>query len=222
MKRKPVAAMLLLLFTPFGSLPAQPSGSSYFTWSFIYKNRAEIIKSIDFNDQSISLSQSDKMKIFLEYDAGVYVYLFLHDAEENLYLLYPRSFNDFDGEKTQSISVFIPEGLQWFEFTEGSGTERFYLICSMERLRSLEDYMKSYVRQSAGQKKDVKTSSDSRQKVLEEMRRLQLDHYEIVKKAKEDVILAAGEFRGLEESFEFPAQRIQFADFYSRTIRISH
>jgi hypothetical protein len=135
-------------------------------------------------------------------------------------LLHPRSFADDD--QATLDAVFIPTGLQWFEFTGGSGTERLYLFASTRRLRRLEDNTESYVRVSALPRAEPIVLAELRRRVLEEARRLILEHYDLAARPKEDVVLAAGEFRGLDESFEFPAQRVSFGGFYARTIRISH
>jgi hypothetical protein len=220
-RRKKLAIIAIQLFFLFAlRLQADPSPPASITWSIVYQNEAGSIFPIDFETLSTKLSQSDRLKIFLKHDAEVYAYLFLHDTEENLYLLYPRSFADFEDKAARS--AFIPEGLQWFEFAEGSGTERLYLFASTKRLKALEEATRSYARAASGANDGERARVEARGRTLEEMRRLQLENFEIAKRAKGEIIVAAGEFRGLQENFEFPAEKASFDGFYFRTIRISH
>jgi hypothetical protein len=150
------------------------------------------------------------------------VFLFLHDNEDNLYVLYPSTSSRRTAMRGDSVSVFIPEGLEWFEFEEGSGTERFYLFTSVQRLDELEECVRDYEKAASSRKRNEGSFQEAKRKALECIRRLQVENYELVKGAKEDIVLAAGEFRGLEEYFEFPACKVEFTGFYARTIRISH
>ena len=177
---------------------------------------------IDFDAAATTLSQSDKLKVYLRHDPDVYLYLFLHDTEDNLFLLYPSSFAKAAGVRRDSIVTFIPEGPEWFEFEEGSGTERFYLFASTERQKSLEEFVKTFEKIASTRKQDQLAITMAKENLLGAIRSIQLENYDILKKSNEDMVLAAGEFRGLEENFEFPARRVDFEEFYARTIRIAH
>jgi hypothetical protein len=58
--------------------------------------------------------------------------------------------------------------------------------------------------------------------VIDEIQRLRIGHFALIKQAQDDVLLVAGEFRGLDKTLEFPAQHIKAERFYARTIRIEH
>jgi hypothetical protein len=164
------------------------------------------------------LHSKDSVKIYLKSQKGVFLYLFLHDAEGRLYLLYPLDFDSFDLSE-YGQGVYIPRGLEWFPL-EGSGEERFYLIASVGRLTQLEESTGYYLRVLNADKQDAKKLVEAKQNVLDTIRELQVRNFGLIKKVKEDIVLVAGEFRGPEE--EFPAMVIRVERFYAKVIRIIH
>jgi len=207
------------LLTTSGEQTEPPAIS--FTWAIFYKTSDNSINTIDYEQNTIVLSQDNELKIFLQHGRDTYLYLFLHDAEGDLYLFYPTFFDDFDSPVKPEKSVYIPENLEWFGF-EGTGREQFYLIASKERLTDLETYTETYQKAFYNRKSDEETVKEAKQKVIDEIRALRIDHFALINKAKGDVLLVAGEFRGLDKTLEFPAQHINAEVFYARTIRIEH
>lgn len=189
-----------------------------FAFAFLYKTGKGEIKAVDYSEAGMVLQQEDQLKIYLKPGKGLFLYLFLYDAEGRLYLLYPLDFADFSSSP-YGEGVYIPRELEWFPL-EGSGEERFYLVASINRLKQLEESMEYYSRVSNSDKTERKRLAEAKQNVLENIRELQVKNFDLVKKAKENIVFVAGEFRGFEE--EFPAEVINVAGFYSRVIRIIH
>ncbi|MBN2533345.1 MAG: DUF4384 domain-containing protein [Spirochaetales bacterium] len=211
--------ILLIIILPLCISSEEKSIS--FTWAFFCKIPDGTIHTTDYTKNTIFLSGDYELKIFLRHEKDTFLYLFLHDAEGDLYLFYPAFFSDFEVITKPEQSIYIPEDLEWFSL-EGKGKERFYLLASAERLARLENYTEAYQKvfySSTSSKEDL---NELRQKVIDEIRRLRIEHFALIKKAQDAVLLVAGEFRGLDKTLEFPAQQITVQGFYARTIRIEH
>jgi hypothetical protein len=213
--------LLFTLSTIFlTSFPSYSADTLSFTCAFLYKTESGEIKAFDEITGSATLTNKDQLKIFLCPEENAFIYILLLDAEQDLTLIFPRFLSDFEDNYSMGRGVYIPRGLTWFTL-EGKGEERFYIIASSFRLSLLEKYIVQYRDIKEAEVKGSKIE-DVRQKVLDEIRRLQVEHFALIQKTKPEIRLVAGEIRGLAEGIEFPAWRIRDVAFYCRVIRIEH
>jgi hypothetical protein len=221
--RLSIVLIISLLITISLSVSGGQAGSPSLSisWAVLYKTSGDTINTTDYEKNTIVLSQDDELKIFLTHESTTFLYLFLDDAEGDLYLFYPTFFRDFDSPGKPETTVYIPENLEWFSF-EGRGIERFHLIASTERLYKLEESTTAYQKEFYSKKSNPERVKELKQRVMDEIQELRLEHFSLIKKARDDVLLVAGEFRGLEKTLEFPAQHVKADGFYARTIRIEH
>lgn len=166
-----------------------------------------------------NIKPGDLFKIFLRPTAGSYVYLILHDAQNNLQVLFPQTFRAFESPGYAQTGVFIPEGDHRTGFTldNAKGTERFYLLASVERLRTLESRINAYQKNAAKKGSATAAVNASRQAVLDEIQVLIKAHSRLAAAAEKPVIVGGG---GRDEGIE--ATRIDAGVFYSRTFRLEH
>lgn len=205
--KKPTVILITTLFSLSPLILAQETAYITFSYTFLYRTSTSQIHTIDCTKESARLAPTDQLKIFIKPENNTYIYLFLHDAEGDLYLIYPGFFSYFDEQQHHEPGFYFPRGFEWLKFSEGPGEERFYILASSTRLYNLEKatdaYLHLFEQQIPG-----KEFENARKVVLEEIRRLQIEHFEYVKKAKTEIQLVAGEFRGFEEVFEFPVHKV--------------
>jgi hypothetical protein len=175
---------------------------------------------IDFKER-VNVAPGDLFKIHIQPIKTAYIYLFLHDAADELELLFPLSFALFDGKSYAQGLFFIPEGDNWFTLDSAKGTERFYLLASSERLRPLETLVLALQKTSANQKATVAAKTAARQAVLDEMARVRKQHSQLAAAAEKPVTIAGGT-RGINATVEKLATRIEAGGFYTKTFRLEH
>lgn len=125
-----------ILFHVASVLAAEPDQLT-FSWAFILKSGDGQIKALDFEAPE-PVSEGELLRIYLELHGGAFVYLYLFDSREDLYLVFPPSGSFYNGEIPPGYKSYIPSGRKWFSLDNLKGTERFYLLASNERLAELE------------------------------------------------------------------------------------
>jgi hypothetical protein len=108
-----------------------------FSWAFFLKSGDEQVKSLNFATPE-AVEGGNLLRIFLELDENAYVYLYLLDSRNDLYLVFPPSGSFYNGDFPTGYKAYIPSGQEWFVLDNSTGTERFYLLASPERLKKLE------------------------------------------------------------------------------------
>ncbi|MGA2639769.1 MAG: DUF4384 domain-containing protein [Spirochaetia bacterium] len=222
MLRKRIAALLLtacasLLGTSFlGGEGAKLA----FNWAFVSQAADGSAAPIDFSEH-VSIKPGELFKIDIEPVQNAFVYLYLHDAAGDLSLLFPQRFEMFEGKSYVGTSILIPDGKDWFQFDGTKGTERFYLLASTQRLRTVEALTLTLQRVKDNPKSTGSEKAAARQAVLDEIARVRKQHSQLTIAAEKPVTVA-GSTRGMKTSVEKLASRIEATEFYAKTFRLDH
>jgi len=136
--RKLLVLTIVLLFMA-GMVPAVlgAEGSLAFTWGFFLKDSAGEIRSLSFDSQE-EVVGGDLLRIYLELRDSSYVYLYLHDSMDDLYMVFPPDPGFYSREFPAWHKTYIPSGRNWFTLDDTKGIERFFLLASKTRLADLE------------------------------------------------------------------------------------
>jgi hypothetical protein len=221
MYTKTLILFFLSLFS-FSLLPAETEAQPIvsFKYAFLCKHGDEEVKALDNNELSTRLATGDKIKVFFKPVKDAYIYLFFQDTNDELYMLFPEAICDFNSYKL-SKNYYVPKGDDWFVVDDSKGTDRFYLLVSGARLSKLEELSTQYLEQYYSTKKAEDKISETRQLVVEEIKRIRLARA-AEKNVKESITLVACDFRGMGSQYEFQAINVETEGFYAKTIRIEH
>lgn len=127
--------LVVLLGVPAGSVSGEEEVS--FSWAFFLRPEDGQVKSLDFKTPE-PVSDGELLRIYLELHGQAFVYLYLRDAKEDLYLVFPPNGSFYNGGVPAGYKSYIPSGHEWFALDDAQGTERFYLLASSKRLFELE------------------------------------------------------------------------------------
>ncbi len=213
---------LLILLVSAGmtlALGAQEATVS-FMMAFVKRTPQGSTAKVDFTER-VNVKSGDLFKIYLQPSLGSYVYLFLHDAQDDLQVLFPGTFAAFESRSYAQTMITIPEGEEWFALDNEKGTERFYLLASAERLRTLESLATAHQKTASKKGSTVAAVNAARQALLDEIRRLIKAHSQLAAAAEKPVTIGGGT-RGITEAVAKLATRIEAGGFYSRTFRLDH
>lgn len=108
-----------------------------FSWAFFMKQEGGQVRSLAFETPE-AVASGELFRIYLELHNGSFLYLFLFDSREDLYLVFPPSGSFYNGDFAAGYKSYIPSGREWFSLDDLKGTERFYLLASSKRLFELE------------------------------------------------------------------------------------
>ena len=109
-----------------------------FSWAFFLKPAGGPVKSLDFETPE-PVAGGELLRIYLELHGQSFVYLYLFDSREDLYLVFPPNGTFYNGDVPADYKFYIPSGHEWFSLDNLKGTERFYLLASSKRLIELEE-----------------------------------------------------------------------------------
>ncbi len=210
---------LLLLLNP-GFLTAESKTEVVFNWAFVRQAQDGELKALD----SASTARSEPgelFKIFLQPVQNAYIYVYLHDAQNELHLLFPGRIEDLDSRNYQDRKYYLPEGEDWFILDEAKGVEKFHLLVSSKRLLKLEALTKAYIDLKAKAKSSQDSIRIAMQRVLEEIARIRQQHSKLIVLAEKPVSIAGG-VRGQDRAVEGFAVEIRAQEFYSKTFRVEH
>ncbi len=187
-------------------------------WALLIRAGDGSAKTVDCSRDVVRLKSNDRIRIFLRPQTACYFYLYLHDAQKNLFLLFPDQLSLWDKPADVEKSYTLPGSDRWFHLDERSGTEVIYLILSNRRLRALEamtgrDWEKGVGRSGLH---SIPYSYD----VLEEIRRIIAAC--VSANVVEKPVPVAGDFRGLQDEGELDGISVEARGVYVRTIRIEH
>jgi len=168
------------------------------------------------------LKTGDRLKLLLQLETGCFVYFFYRTAENDMYLLFPYTLQQFETDYKTGQKYYIPKGTKWFELDENVGLERFYLLASAERLKEIETLYKKYHLIDGADKQEMAEKLIAGiHKTRKRYRKLTID--------AERPILIGGNVRGLvkDEKAAFPdldpiASEVSTPNFYSKTFTIEH
>jgi hypothetical protein len=214
MRSRALLAWLLLGAVCF----AGADGALRFTWALVYKSGSQGAQAIDYAARVVRLASGDRFRIHFQPRSRCFLYVYLHDAQKNLYLLGQRDFDPQENPETNR-GFTLPEGENWYHLDDSGGAETFYLIASDQRLRRLEA-LTSRAQQRPGKPADLLRLARKRP-VLDEIRKLIREASDLAEPVQMPVTVA-GEFRGITEESEYQGIDVQAGSLYVRTIRLEH
>jgi hypothetical protein len=223
----PVIAVLLTTVTAFAQPAdvygqnAQEASAVHFIWAFGALVGPQASPELITVDRDLALRSGDRLKFMVAPKTPCFVYLFHLSHQKELALLYPR---EFAAEPIQTEAVaFVPSDDRWFSLDEKTGTEKFFLLASHQRLPSIEDRYRRYL--SADGEMDRQAAVEEILETIKDLRREHLRNPEPVERP----IHLGGNFRGVAEAIRsrIPdlsaiAVEISASTFYSRTFTIDH
>lgn len=221
--RRALAVLVLLVLAALWGQPASAgdrSGSVLFSWALVCQSEAGVGKAVNYQKNVIRLEAGDRFKIHLQPSKSCYIYLYLHDAQKNLFLVFPDDFEHFDQGSRITRNYELPGVNSWFYLDEAGGVELFYLIASSRRLEELERSTQRYLEGSRAQMDDLKAVA-VKHEVLDEIRRL-IKETSYLSDASEKPVAVAGDFRGIREEHGLNGVRIETTEIYVKTIRLQH
>jgi hypothetical protein len=142
MKLCTILAPLFLVIFLAGSPKAGEEIS--FSWAFFLKEDPGRLRSLSF-EGSEPVEGGDLLRIYLELHQRSHVYLYLHDARQDLYLVFPPGPKFYSGEFPSWQKSYIPSGRDWFTLDGEEGVERFYLLASNRRLVEMEELTSRFI-----------------------------------------------------------------------------
>lgn len=194
-----------------------------FRWAFAAMSVQDGKKVMQPITQDVALKSGDQIKMMVELQRKCFVYIFHHNQDDGLKLLFPYSLQQFESDYQPGRRYYVPLGNEaWFRLDRHPSREVFYVVASSKRLDELE---KSYVRYESA---DAASKSDAAKAVLDQIRELRREHRELVSPAERPVPIG-GALRSVEKvedanRFDIAA----FADdilstgFVARTYTIEH
>ncbi|NTV14863.1 MAG: DUF4384 domain-containing protein [Desulfobulbaceae bacterium] len=142
---------------------AWAGGQAEVAWAFFLKDGDGRVKSLEF-DQPEQFSAGDLLRIYLQLQEKTYVYLYLYDSRQDLYLVFPPTPDFYSESLPAWEKYYIPSGRGWFTLDNATGKESFYLLASSQRLLGLEGLTEQFL----GDREDPET----RARLLAEIKRL--------------------------------------------------
>ena len=167
-----------------------------------------------------TLRTGDKIKMYLKAVNQCFFYLFYHNPEGQLRLIYPDVLPS--GELTSGTQLTVPQGDQWFELDEHTGTETFHVLVSPTPLRAIETLYEDY-RQHASE------NGSSAARLLSAIERLRIQQRPLTSNAERPLSIG-GTIRGATDTgaetmgnrLDHLAEDISSANVFCRTYTIEH
>jgi uncharacterized protein DUF4384 len=167
-------------------------------------------------DQDTKLESGDKLKMLVSLEKKCFVYVVYQDAKDEIFLLFPYRFEQFEKDYDLHKTYYIPQGDGWFELDQNTGTESFYLIAAHQRLSSLENLLNAYDSATS------KAKPSHADQIIREIRKIRKRHKTFVSTAERPVEIG-GTVRGFHENaFASIATEISAEQYYTRTFTIDH
>ncbi len=228
------AALVLLCFEPACSLAAEDSSSAkdtsgrssdpevLFRWAFAAISGQDAKPSMLPVTQDMALKSGDQLKMMVELERRCFVYIFHHNQEDGIKLLFPYSLQQFEGDYQPNRRYYIPRGEAWFKLDKNPGKEVFYLIASSKRLDELE---KAYLRYNSA---EAASKAETATALLDQIKEIRREHRELTSPAERPVPIG-GALRSVEKvedpnRFDIAAfaDEVLSSGFVARTYTIEH
>ena len=210
-------ALLFLLAAGGQSALAQSDSAIRFAWALVYRDTDDKTKAIDYEKDVVTLASGSRFTILLKPLSNCRIYLYLHDAQGNLRLLFPKGLTFPEADRQIDRTYRLPAVDDWYYLDERSGTEVFYLVASRDPLRTLEARTLAHL----GQGPKGGAAERAKRRVLDEIRRL-VKASSPLGGAVDRPITVAGDFRGVQEEDELSGRIIDTERIYVTTIRLRH
>ncbi len=200
-----------------------PSEGLSCSWAFVGASPAKKGWTIFPIVKDTALQSGDNLLVYFDPTTECYCYVFLHDSENKIHLLFPSSEKEFGSPLKKTERYIIPQQGSGLELDESKGAETFYFIVSASRLLNIEGaFIKTHL-PSPGKNKNYI------QAFLSELRSLSKDSFRSYASIAEIPPSIAGTFRGkdLKSSlndidFERYAVEISGKQIYIKKIVIQH
>ncbi len=221
-----MVAALLLCFLLAGHLEARgeqkKENEVCFRWAFGAMVGQKGDRRLVAITRDTVLKTGDRLKLSLQLESRCFIYLFYRTAEDDIYLLFPNTLQQFETDYKVGKKYYIPEGTKWFELDENIGLERFYMLASAEKLMKLEMLYNKYHSADGSNKQALA------KKLISEIHRTMKQHYTFTAVAERPIAIG-GNIRGMvkNEKEAFPdidpiASEVSTSNFYSKTFTIEH
>jgi hypothetical protein len=191
-----------------------------FSWAFLFQGKDGITRPFDYDRRVIRLESGDKIKIYLKPLDSCYLYLYLYDGQNNLFLLFPEAFNQAGSNPRLPENFELPGVNSWYYLDDRPGTETFYLIVSSRPLVDLEERTKQFFT-TLGKNRRTRQILTDKHSVLDEIKRL-IKESSYLSDAAEKPVAVAGDFRGIREERVLNGVYIEANEIYVKTIRVAH
>jgi hypothetical protein len=191
-----------------------------FKWAFLKQLKDGKIETLDFS-KDITLTKDDKFKISITPLKNVYIYLLYLDYNNELSILFPDSL---DQNTKYDINYTIPESEnEWFQFDNGSGTDKFYLLASNVKLKNLDNLIKEYTKIVESNNPPENKINASKKNIMDEVQNLKNTNSKYTVFAEKPTSIA-GTSRGALDKKLSQATMIQVDAevFYAKILRINH
>lgn len=167
-----------------------------------------------------TLRTGDKIKMYLNAVNKCFFYLFYHNPEGQLQLIYPDSLPA--AALVRGTRLTVPQGDRWFELDQKTGTETFHVLVSPTPLRSIEILYEDYRRQAF-------ENGSSATRLITAIDRLRHQQRPLTSKAERPLSIG-GTIRGTpdagpdttESRLDHLAEDILTTDVFCRTYTIEH
>lgn len=228
------AALVLLCFGPACSLAAEGSSSAkdssghssdpevIFRWAFAAMSGQDGKQNMLPVNQDMALKSGDQLKMMVELERRCFVYIFHHNQQDGIKMLFPYALQQFEGDYQPNRRYYIPRGDVWFRLDKNPGREVFYLIASAKRLDELE---KAYLRYNSA---EAALKAETAGALLDQIRELRREHRELTSPAERPVPIG-GALRSVEKvedpnRFDIAAfaDEVLSSGFVARTYTIEH
>jgi len=212
------ALMAATAFTTLAEEPASDALEVRWVMAGIEKG-ADPSRPISISPET-TLRTGDKIKMYLNAVNKCFFYLFYHNPEGQLRLIYPDAFPA--AALVRGTRLTVPQGDQWFELDEQTGTETFHVLVSPTPLRSIETLYEDYRRQAS-------ENGSSAARLITAIDRLRIQQRPLTTKAERPLSIG-GTIRGTpdagaettESRLDHLAENIASANVFCRTYTIEH
>ena len=118
--------------------------NSRFDWTFLCKDANGNIRSLEYNE-IFDITSDNEYQITINLKKKVYVYIYIADSQDNLFLLFPHDFSLFDRSYEVEKNYVIPEKDSWLSLLPDTHIQKFYIIATFNRQKELENLTRSYL-----------------------------------------------------------------------------
>jgi hypothetical protein len=206
-----LCALLAFAAVSVEKVRAQSGSALRFAWAVALRDASGGLQAIDYDADVLALASGDRLRIFLKPLDDCYAYLYLHDSQGDLQILFPREAAARPAALVVAGTYALPDIDSWYRLDEHPGIEVFYLIVGHDRLPELETRTLALARRDAAAK----------ERLLDEIHKL-IKESSPVGAAVNRPATMAGSLRGVQEQREVEARIVEVQRVYVATIRLRH
>ena len=213
------AVLFLLLALTVCSPAGAESPIVRLHWALLYEEAGGVLRAIDYARSIVELRSGDRFKILVKPASSCFLYLFLHDSQQELSVLFPEGFATSEHALRADRRYRLPAPERWYYLDDKPGVETLYLIASPERLRRLEARAEEHQRRRS--RPESAQAIETKYEVLDEIKRMINESSSLSSKAERPVAVA-GDVRGITDEDSLSGLEVVTRGVYVRTIRLRH